>query len=112
MKFSIRTHGKAINHLAWGVVRKYGMTWKDAYAHAIKALSMKDRLTTGVVEFSFTKLDGTHMDAKGTRDLNLITAAKHPKGTSTKPETTNVVGYFDLAINEWRSFDITTLNPA
>jgi len=112
MKISIKTHGKAINHLAWGVVRKNGMTWKQAYHHAVNALSMKERLSSGVVEFKFTKLDGTLRPAKGTRSLEFIPAQFHPKGTSTKPETTNVVSFFDVENNGWKSFDIANLVPS
>jgi len=113
MKISIRTHAKQLNHLAWGVRRKHGLTWKAAMGHAFRALRMKETLSTGVVNFSFTKVsDGSTRVANGTRDLNAIPAAFHPKGTSTKPETTNTVTFFDVDAQGWRSFSIDTLNPA
>lgn len=113
MKISIKTHGSAINHLAWGVMRKHNLTWKQAIAHAFDALRMKSRLSTGIVNFSFTKIsDGSTRKAVGTRDLAAIPAQFHPKGESTKPETTNVVTYFDIEAKGWRSFDISNLNPA
>lgn len=117
MKISIRTHGKSINHLAWGAIkaakqRGKTRTWKEAFAHAIDALTIKDRLSTGIVTFTFTKLDGSLRPAKGTRSLEFIPAEFHPKGTSKKPETTNVVSFFDVENKGWKSFDITTLIPS
>lgn len=113
MKISIKTHGSQINHLAWGVKRRHNLTWKQAIAHAFKALRMKQELSNGVVNFSYVKVStGEIRNASGTRDIANIPAAFHPKGTSTKPETTNVVSYFDLDAQGWRSFDIANLAPS
>jgi hypothetical protein len=112
MKISIKKNGSQINHLAWGVKRRHGLTWKQAITHAFDALRMKQRLSTAIVNFSFTKVsDGTTRIAKGTRDLGLIPSSKHPKKESA-PKSTNVVNYFDLGANDWRSFDISNLNPS
>jgi len=112
-KISIRTHAKQINHLAWGVRRSHGLTWRQAFHHAVKALTMKESLSNGIVNFSFKKVsDGSIRAAKGTRSLEVIPTELHPKGTSTKPETTNVVTYFDIDSNGWRSFDISNLIPS
>jgi hypothetical protein len=118
MKISIKTHGASINHLAWGAIRRFKangktLTWKQAFAFAVDALNVKDRMATGVVEFSFVKVStGEVRAAKGTRELSNIPSEFHPKGTSTKSETTNVVSYFDLGVQGWRSFDISTLIPS
>ncbi len=118
MKISIKTHGSQINHLAWGAIKRFKangktLTWKDAFAFAVDALNMKSRLSSGVVNFSFVKVStGEVRAAVGTRDLANIPTEFHPKGTSTKPETTNVVSYFDLDAAGWRSFDITNLIPS
>lgn len=118
MKISIKTHGSQINHLAWGAIRSFkargkSLSWKEAFAFAVDALNIKNRLATGVVEFSFVKVStGEVRAAKGTRELSNIPAEFHPKGTSTKSETTNVVSYFDLGSQGWRSFDISNLIPS
>jgi hypothetical protein len=118
MKISIATHGKQINHLAWGAIRRFKsngkvLSWKEAFHFAVGALSMKERLSTGVVNFAFVKVSTNETRlAKGTRDLANIPVEFHPKGTSTKPETTNVVSYFDLDSKGWRSFDVTNLVPS
>lgn len=110
---SIRTHAKQLNHLAWGAKKRHGMTWKAAMQFAFDALRIKQRMATSVISFAYIKLStGEVRNAKGTRDLAVIPTDKHPKGTSTKPETTNTVSYFDLDVQGWRSFDVTNLTPA
>lgn len=60
--------------------------------------------------FYYFKKDGSLREARGTLDLSLIPADKHPKGST--PDTPNTVSencpftYFDLDKAAWRSFHI------
>lgn len=67
-----------------------------------KTVELKEMLRNGVVNFTYKKLDGTTRQATGTTRLESIPEDKHPKGTGKTAD--NVVTYFDLEKEEWRSF--------
>ena len=67
--------------------------------------TLKERLKNGVVEFTYTKKDGSERTARGTTKVDIITAdgGNLPKGTGyTTSDTTT--RYYDLNSNGWRSF--------
>lgn len=67
-----------------------------------------DALDVEIVTFTFTKTTGFHRISRGTRNLRLIPENAHPKGTGT-PKPEGVVAYYDLRVNQWRSFRLNTL---
>ena len=111
MKISIKTHGSQINFIAWGIVRKHALSWGEAFRAAIQALKIKITMEKGKTEFSFLKKDGSTRHAFGTRNLDLIPSESWPKNSSI-PSVTNVVKYFDLEKNAWRSFQAVSLIAA
>lgn len=59
---------------------------------------LKSKLTNGEVKFTYTKIDGTLREARGTTKLDMIPEDLHPKTPGNAH-----VAYFDLDKNEWRS---------
>ena len=61
-----------------------------------------EMLHNGIVEFQFIKKDGTLRQAKGTLLKEYLPEPK--EGTKSRKSSDNVVVYFDLDKNEFRSF--------
>ena len=63
---------------------------------------LKQMLHEGIVEFLFIKKNGNVRKAKGTLLKEYLPAQK--EGTTSRKSSDNVVVYFDLDKNEFRSF--------
>ena len=63
-------------------------------------------LRNGVVTFTYTKLDGSLREAKGTLNDLLIPTDKLPKGTSAAKPNFASVAYYDLERQDWRAFNV------
>ena len=76
-------------------------------------IAFANKIALGVIEFEYTKKDGSIRSAKGTTRLELIPEGLHPKGGD---KATKGTPYFDLVLNEWRSIStdspITTTNQS
>jgi hypothetical protein len=73
---------------------------------------LKEHLATDSITVTFTKKDGTERKMLCTRNFDLIPVEKHPKtdGATVKtPSTTDAIQAFDLEINEWRSFNASSI---
>lgn len=66
---------------------------------------LKDKMSKGVVEFKFKKVDGTVRVAHGT--LNSKYFKVMPKGTGRASEA--VCPYWDMDKDAWRCFKIDSL---
>ena len=72
--------------------------------------NLKSQMRNGVVEFSYTKKDGSTRVAKGTLNFGIMGEENQPKNGVGFPK--NGVGYdsdtttryFDINSNGWRSF--------
>lgn len=62
----------------------------------------KEALHNNVVEFSFTKKDGSTREARGTLLENFITTTS--TSTNSKKKPANIIAYWDLDKEGWRSF--------
>lgn len=62
---------------------------------------LRSKLTEGVIQFAFKKLDGTLRTAVGTTNLGSIPLDSHPKGVRDSPNS--VVTFFDIEKREWRA---------
>ena len=60
---------------------------------------LQKSLNEGVVKFAFKKVGGSLRIALGTRSLNQIPLAKHPKGGR---EVESTIPYYDLEKGAWR----------
>ena len=54
--------------------------------------------------FVFTKKDGTERQARGTLNFDMIPETDQPKGTQTWEDDADMVKYYDLDKEAWRSF--------
>ena len=64
----------------------------------------KEMLKNGIVDFEFTKKDGTIRSAKGTLLENYLPAQKADSDSTSRKKNDNVVVYFDVEKNAFRSF--------
>lgn len=75
--------------------------------------SFRDALSHGFARFTYFKKDGTTRTALGTRSSVLIPTDKLPKGQMEINKWEDIVKsipYFDLEMNEWRSFSVLNFN--
>ena len=65
--------------------------------------NLKSQMRNGVVEFSYTKKDGSTRVAKGTLNFDIMGEENQPKsGIGYNSDTTT--RYFDVISDGWRSF--------
>lgn len=62
---------------------------------------LKSKLSRGIVQFAFKKLDGSLRTAVGTTNLSNVPVDHHPQGV--RESSPKVVVYFDIEKKEWRS---------
>ena len=55
-------------------------------------------------KFKFQKKDGTERKARGTLNFDVIPKESTPKGTQTWEDPDDIVKYWDLDKEAWRSF--------
>ena len=65
--------------------------------------NLKSQMRTGVVEFSYTKKDGSIRVAKGTLNFDIMSEENQPKNVIDYNSDTTT-RYFDINSNGWRSF--------
>ena len=87
------------------------ITSSQALKYAWWFESVRDTLTNGFARFTYYKEDGTTRTALGTRSPSLIPVDKLPKGdmsdgAAARKDNAKVITYFDLDVNEWRSFNV------
>lgn len=68
---------------------------------------LRKKLLEGIVEFSYTKKDGSLRTAKGTLCMDNIPEEQQPKATGT--DTLEVFRYYDINSGGWRSFKVDNL---
>ena len=66
--------------------------------------NFKNALHNGVVNFKYTKKDGSIREAKGTLNIDIMGEENAPSGTSNMNISDSTIRYFDLNSNGWRSF--------
>lgn len=98
---------KAVFTKAWELIKSnIFSSFADALKAAWKIVKLHTKLKAGVVNFSFIKKDGTIRNAIGTLCTSLFTYES--KG-SDKVEQSNLLKYYDLEANAFRSFIIINL---
>lgn len=70
---------------------------------------LNEYLSESELTVIFTKKDGSDRTMRCTRNLDSIPFDRHPKSTETVSATTDALRAFDLDLQEWRSFNISTL---
>lgn len=64
---------------------------------------LKEKMRNGVVEFSYTKKDGSTRVAKGTLNFDIMGEKNQPK-TGVEYDFNDTTRYFDVDSDGWRSF--------
>lgn len=70
-------------------------------------MNLINDLKTGIVEFTYVKLNGEERKAKGTLNLELIPENSHPK-TNITSGNPDMIRYWDVTKEAWRTFDVNT----
>ena len=65
--------------------------------------NLKSEMRKGVVEFSYTKKDGSTRIAKGTLNFEIMGEENTPK-SGVEYDTETTTRYFDVNSEGWRSF--------
>lgn len=100
-----RTILREIMSKAWYLFRTYGTTFSDALKRAWAWFKLRAQMQTGVVEFWFTKSDGTQRQAFGTLRSDLIGEVK---GSERKPYE-HLQTYWDTEKQDFRCFKLINL---
>lgn len=85
-----------------------GLSAEDLVENQIFATWLKDYLSKNTVGITFVKKDGTDRFMNCTRNLELIPEERKPIGNVVQKPST-VIKAFDLDIQEWRSFNTSTI---
>lgn len=70
---------------------------------------LKSLMRKSVVKFTYLKKDGEERVACGTLDMEVIPEEAHPVGDSDRKVSDDVIRYYDVEKNGWRSFAIQNL---
>jgi hypothetical protein len=72
-------------------------------------VKFKNALHKGKVKFSYTKKNGETREAIGTLNIGVMGEDNAPKGTGTWPVSDQIIRYYDINSQGWRSFGINNL---
>lgn len=88
---------KEIFLTAWRFCRQTGLSFSECLCKAWANFKLRKRMQTEIVQFYYTKLDGSQRQAFGKLyDL--------PETLGTRKPNENLFTYFDTMANGWRSF--------
>lgn len=90
---------RQVMNMAWTLVKKGAYTMSEALKIAWRNFKLKAKLTSGIVSFTYTKLDGSIRHAMGTINVTLVPPVHGVKKTDNLTQV-----YFDTEKNQWRSF--------
>lgn len=90
---------------AWYLFRTYGTTFSDALKRAWAWFKLRTQMQAGVVEFWFTKTDGTQRQAFGTLRSDLIGETKG----SERKHYDHLQTYWDTEKQAFRCFKLINL---
>lgn len=89
---------------AWLFVKNYGLTIKEAMVKAWGILKLKKQMLRGIVQFFYTKVDGSTRMAWGTLKADLMPQRENEG--KTRKQNNSVLCYFDTDKQEFRSFKL------
>ena len=85
---------------AWQFVKRNGFNMQEALVTAWQNYKLRCAMTTRIVKFYFTKVDGSLREAYGTLKANLL---PETKGCDRRANDT-IQTYFDTERGDWRCF--------
>ena len=86
--------------MAWDFVKRFGFTLSEALKRAWANIKFKKLASKKIVEFWFTKVDGSTRQAFGTICETMLPAT----AGSNRRRSEDVQTYFDTEKQEWRCF--------
>lgn len=92
--------------LRGGLFTNFANALKCAWQKVKAAQNLISKMRAGVVEFSFTKIDGTERKAKGTLNSSLFS---YQHKTTDSKKNASIVVYYDMEANGFRSFKLNNL---
>lgn len=96
---------------AWMLVKKYGLSMRDAMVKAWGIFKLKGQMLRGIVKFFYTKVDGSTRMAWGTLKADLL-PQQAEEGKQKKTNDT-VFSYWDTDKQAFRCFKVVNfLNMA
>lgn len=98
---------KNIMKTAWGFVKTYGISLRDALKKAWAIAKVKVAMKSGIAHFRFTKVDGTIREAWGTLKEGVV-----PATNGTRKASPSVVTYYDTEKAAWRCFKAVNIIAA
>lgn len=120
-KKRMKIKGDALQKKSWSMfhanvmVGEENVERKIAMNLAYMAWDILDGLGRGIVKFSYYEEDGSYREARGTLKQGISTAFDAWLGSRHKPRKNNSDGdlkfiYWDLDVEDWRSFRIERLD--
>lgn len=96
--------------MAHTMLRKAEATnMSEALIKAWKAMKLKATMMVGATKFAYRKLDGTIREAVGTLFNLNYTPKTQANGKTRKPRPEDIICYFDIESNGFRSFNAANL---
>ncbi len=93
--------------------------WSVSMQEAWAIQRVREAMQSGVVRLHFVKKDGEYVARAGTLCADYIPGSKMPKGIQDAEieqglvePVWNVMSYYDLTKQNWRSFDVRNLHKA
>lgn len=93
--------------------------WSTSMQDAWAIQRVREAMQNGVVRLYFVKKNGEHVARVGTLCADYIPGSKMPKGIQDAEieqglavPVWNVISYYDLTRQGWRSLDVRSLNKA
>jgi hypothetical protein len=90
---------------AWALFNKGAFTFADAMRMAWKSVKLRIRMKSGVVRFTFRKVDGSVREALGTLMSDFM---PETSGTGRRDNYT-LQTYFDVEKGQYRCYSIVNL---
>ena len=99
---------RSIMATAWRIVKATGYTISNALKKAWVLFKIRAKMSTGIVEFRYRKVDGTTRQAFGTLDNSKI---RYEYQHSQRKPNDTLFTYYDTEKQEFRSFKIWNILP-
>ena len=92
----------ALMQAAWRFVKEYGFTMSEAMKQAWMQFKLRAKMTRGIVEFIYKKVNGEIRKAHGT-----LLNAPHTQGV--RRSNAGCQTYYDVDVQDWRCYRIENL---
>ena len=105
-----------VMHMAHALLKTHpNDEWSEILKLAWQFIYLRQMLQQGIVKFSYYKINDVILTrvirpARGTLNPELIPAPYQPKGSPDYEPNYSVMAYYDLDVQDWRSFKLDCLH--